>query len=295
MRPATAALFDWLSEWAVPESLRTDSDVFRQAKRVAVFDFTFLFWVVAFAGIALAMGSPRSALVTLCCVPIILMSLAMLERGRSPIVCGNVLCLAGSATLIALACMNGGASAPQLLWLVCPPVVAVLTAGILSGLVWMLIEILAIAAFVAAEALGVSFPQELSDRSILIYYYLALAGLIVCHFLLAWVRVGVEQRALVALHETNQRLADAQSKLDLMQTHFGFSMDEWGRLKREKAALEFVLRRRVAGFGVSGGDDSDPEDDRDLDSDSELVAVVLGEIEVAKGAPKPKRRPDSNL
>ena len=78
----------------------------------------------------------------------------------------------------------------------------------------------------------------------------ALAGLVVCQFVLGWLRVGIEQRALLALHETNASLVQARTALASLKTGFGFSMGEWTKLQREKAALERFVRLKFGDVEV---------------------------------------------
>ena len=115
----------------VARSLRQDPDVWRQAKRVAAFDLAFLFWVGLFAGVCWALGSAWCGLITLWAMLPILASLWAMKRGHSPVVGGNLLCLAGIVTLTALGLVTGGwTGIPPMLWYTVLPVVAMLTCGV---------------------------------------------------------------------------------------------------------------------------------------------------------------------
>jgi hypothetical protein len=249
---ALAGRIDALLDRVVHQRLGSDADVLRQAKRVAAFDFAFLFWVLVFAALYAALGAPLCGLVTLWAALPILASLAAVARGRSPVLAGNLLCAAGLVTLTALGLVTGGwTGIPPMLWYTVLPVVAVLTCGIGWGIAWTVAALASIAAFALLPALGLELPQALGPQSAELFGFAAVAGLLVCQFVLAWVRVGVEQRALEALAEAQRKLASARADAETLEATFGLSLDEWERLKREKAALEYFIERRFGKLETS--------------------------------------------
>jgi hypothetical protein len=256
------ALFDW----AIPASARLDADTFRRAKRVTLLNATFFFWSIVFAGIYPALGSFRCGLLTLSFTVWLCGSLLALRHGKSVTTSANLLCLGGCTTLIADAVFSGGSLSPPLLWLGCAPVVAVTTAGTRWAVAWLVAALAAIAALVGIEAVGISLPNDLAAAQSRALYYAVVFGSVACQFLMVWVCVGFEQRALVALHESNRQLAQARKVLESLETGFGFSLDEWTKLKREKQALEFALR--------CGSTVDDLEIDEDLDElEAELEKI----------------------
>jgi hypothetical protein len=218
------------------------------------------------------MGSMRCALVTLWAVFPILGSLLALQRGGSPAFCGNLLCAAGYISLTALGLITGGWTAiPPMLWYTVLPVVAALTCGVYWGFIWTLIPLASLAGFALLDAFGVRLPQELSPTSVHVFGFAAVVGLLLCQFVLAWVRVGIEQRALGALHEAQQSLAKIRAEAESLKTGFGFSMEDWAQLKREKAALEYFVERRFGKLDIRGEDlDLDDDDPDDTEDDAEL-------------------------
>lgn len=260
----------------VPDSLRQDPDVLRQAKRVAAFDFAFLFWTIAFAAIYTALGSPRCGLVTLWAVFPILGSLVGLERGRSPAFCGNLLCAAGYISLTSLGLITGGwAAIPPMLWYTVLPVVAVLTCGVYWGFIWTLIPLASLGVFSLLQGFDVSLPQELSPLSVHIFGFSVVVGLLLCQFVLAWVRVGIEQRALEALQDAQRSLARTRAEAESLKSSFGFSMEDWARLQREKAALEYFVKCRFGKLDIVDGDADLDDDDLDIDDCAELDDAEL--------------------
>jgi hypothetical protein len=55
----------------------------------------------------------------------------------------------------------------------------------------------------------------------------------------------------LALQETHASLAEARKTLAILKAGFGFSMDDWARLQREKAALERFVRLRFGDVDVA--------------------------------------------
>jgi hypothetical protein len=258
---AAVRLDEWL-DFVVADTLKDDADVHRQAKRVAAFGVAFSLWALLFGAIYYAFGAPYSSLIVIAaCVPIF-GGLVAVRSGFSPVVAGNLICCGGWAALTAAAAINGGWTASPLLWYSALPVVSVLTSGAAWGLVWTVIPLAGLTFLALLQKWGVDFTYELPQANRLRFEFYALAGLVVCQFVVAWVRVGIEQRALLALRETNERLRKARETLALLETGFGFNMDEWARVQREKAALERFVRLR---FGLDKADALvDEADDVDI-------------------------------
>ena len=231
------SIVDSLSNRVVPPVLRCDPEIFRHAKRVAVLDVAFLFWTVLFAAIYLALGSTRCGLLTLLAVPMMVASLVALARGKSPALCGNLSCLGGWLALSSLGFVNGGSTSPSLLWFSCLPAVAIMTAGRAWGIVWTVIPVATIAGFALTEFQGSQFPNDLAPNAFHVFFVAALAGLVVSQFIVLAVRVGIEDRAQRALRDARRQLAAVRKDLATLKTSFGFSMDDWARLQREKIAL----------------------------------------------------------
>ncbi len=254
MTTRLAVSIDELLNGAIAEVWKSDADTQRQAKRVAAFAIAFAFWAVLFGCFYVYLGAPRSGLIAISAGVPILASLFVVRLGASPAVGGNLVCASGWMALTALGAINGGWTASPLMWYSALPVVAVLTAGVGWGIVWTVIPLVSVAVLGALQTWGVTFPIELPPATRLEFAFSALLGLIACQFVMAWVRVGIEQRALLALQETNDRLRKARQTLDLLETSFGFSMEEWARVQREKAALERFVRLRF------GDDEADEEE-----------------------------------
>lgn len=230
----------------IPESLRSDPEVLRQAKRVAALDFAFSFWAVLFAALYVVLDSPLCGLTTLTALVPISASLLVLRAGGSPVVAGNLLCLAGFITLSLLGMLTGGwIGVPPMVWYAVLPAVAVLTCGTWWGVAWTLIGSGSIGLFAVAQAYHVSFPNHLDPWATHFFGFAVIVGLLACQFMMASVRDGIEQRAHVALRRTRQELARVKRDANELKACFGISLDDWKRLQREKAALEYFVSRRL--------------------------------------------------
>jgi hypothetical protein len=148
--------------------------------------------------------------------------------------------------------------------------------------------IASIGLFALASALGVSFPQQFSPQDLKVFGFTLVVGLVVCQFVMAVVRVGVEQRALAALHEARRRLSDVRRHMATLQAVYGFSMDDWARLQREKAALERFVRVKYGQLDLvdlaleddttdDALDDLDEIDDQEDAGDVDLAATVVAQ------------------
>ncbi len=151
-----------------------------------------------YTAIYAALGATWCSLITLSSSLLIAVALVLLKRDWRPLVCGNLVTLGGWITMTGDAVFNGGPTAPSLLWYTMLPVAAVLTAGAGSALAWTLGCVVCFAGFTAAEMWGVVLPQELDEASLVLFRGAALIGLIVCQFVMAYVRVVIEGRALAA-------------------------------------------------------------------------------------------------
>jgi hypothetical protein len=247
-----ASALNELSDPLVPAAWRGNSALLRQAKCDAVYALAFLGCAFVFATLYALLGAYRSSLITLWTVLPILLSLVALERANSPAVCGHLLCAGGWATLTAIGIVTGGwTGIPPMLWFTGLPVVAVTTAGRWAGLLWTAVSLATVSAFAVAQTLGVVFPQELTSTGQRVVGYALVAGLLLYQLIAVWIRIGIEQRALGSLHRTRRKLAKARNELQELQAGFGFSIKDWERLKREKAALEYFVRRRFGAVDLN--------------------------------------------
>jgi hypothetical protein len=234
-----------------------DADTQRQAKRVAGFAIAFVFWTLLFGGVYSAFGAPISGLIVFAASLPIFGSLVAVRCGSAPALAGNMMCATGWCALTGTAILNGGWTSSALFWYSTIPVASLLTSGAVWGLVWTLIPLVSIAGLAACYWLGIEFANELSPSSQLWFACSVLAGLVACQYVMAWLRVGLEQRALLALQETNASLVEARKTLAVLKAGFGFSMDDWAKLQREKAALERFVRLRFGDVDIAEGDVSE--------------------------------------
>ncbi|MFO0904385.1 MAG: response regulator [Pirellulales bacterium] len=184
-----------------------DAEHAEQVHRTLVFGFALLLWAPVFTPVFYWLGSPRGAAMIVVSSLNLIAILSSLRWARCPrlssnLVVGNLLTL-----LAELACVSGGIDGPSLMWLPVVPMIAVVTCGTRSGVVWSLLSCGVALGFFAIRQLGYSFRLEIdpSDRSLLAVS--SLCGITLCSLALTW---------LFKLGESNIRrdLEQARSAAD---------------------------------------------------------------------------------
>lgn len=167
---------------------------------------------VGFSALHVALSSWSSAAVG--AVGVLGSALALgLRRTRLPPVTGIHVVLAADAVVVAVvAWRTGGSTAPVLVWLLLAPLAPFYAGQRWTALVWGAIAAAIGAAFAAAEAAGVVFPQDLSETALLVMrssawvaFIAALSGLV---FLMESQHDAVRRQ----LVETNGALAEARDR-----------------------------------------------------------------------------------
>ena len=99
----------------------------------------------------------------------------------SNLVVGNLLAL-----LAELACVSGGIDAPSLTWLPIVPMIAVITCGSISGMVWGLLSCMVALTFFLIQQAGYSFRMEIEplDRTLLAVS--SICGISMCSLAMTW-------------------------------------------------------------------------------------------------------------
>jgi very-short-patch-repair endonuclease len=236
-----------------------------------------------------ALGAIWSGAVTLGTALPITASLMLQKRGRSPGFCANVGIAGACLTLTGLAALNGGLEGPSLLWYTVLPVVAVLASGATSGVIWTIACTACLVGFAIAEACGVVFPQELSPSSLALFKLAVVMGLVVCHFVLAYVRVVIEVHASAALHEAKCELDESRRKFSRLEESRGYSVEQLWKLQKERAALIRFIRFKYGEFDrqFEANDDAmddefviedEPEEATDGEDETDLATIAIQTI-----------------
>lgn len=288
MKPSVLTTFDRLTEWFLQGASQLDPGRFRQAKRLVIFDYVLLACAVGYWAAYAAFGCPSSAWIALSTAISVSLSLVLVKRNWPPVVCGNVVTAGGWLTLTWLAFLNGGITGPSLVWYSVLPVVAVLTASALSGAIWTAVCTLCLAGFASSEYLGLLFHQELSAAGLELFRSVALVGLVVYHFIMACVRIRIENRALAALEAAHVELHEMRDKFSRLENSRGYSAEELWKLERERTALLQFIRFKYREFDRDFTPMEDPADQDSVDlgantnqDDPLSVGTELSEIAIS--------------
>ena len=253
---------------------RADADLWRQAKRVSVLNVAFSAWVLVYAVVVVALGGAPLGLFVLWTLLPLAFSQWELRRGRSPVLCGNLTCLAGWVAMTVVGALTGGEPASSVAWYSVLPVVATLTCGAVWGLFWTVVSVVSVAFFALGSVLGIYFPQPLDAGQMRLFGFAIVLGLVLCQFIMAALRVGIEQRALAALRRAKRQLRETRRRAKTLKLCYDFSIEDWEKLKLEKSALEHILRLRYDQLGQLDDLDDLTDDELAEDLSDELADVA---------------------
>jgi hypothetical protein len=197
-----------------------------------------LVWGIVFMGLFPVLGSMSSALILLVASLAAIATLGALARGVSPILCGNMTCFLVWAACTGLAVLNGGGTAPSVMWYATLPVMALLLCGKWTGISWTLVGLLSIAGFALAEAAGYRCPEQLTPGALRFLEYFGTASLVACQFILVIAFIQIDRRSRHALRVVNERLQEARSQLVAVQSNLDFPIAQWAKLHQKIESLE---------------------------------------------------------
>jgi diguanylate cyclase (GGDEF)-like protein len=230
----------------IPDALRQDPDVFRQANRLAAFDLAMFIWVAVFTAVYAALGAYLCASAVWFGGVILVVILLALRRGGSPTVWGTVFCATGWFVYTALTLCTGGAGTPPEMWYASMPVLALFLSGPRWAIFWTLASISTITGFAVTREWGLDFPSELTPGGMRFIDFSGTIGLVACVHLLVWMLKNMEQSARQALHDANLRL-EFQASTDGLtgianRRSFDAALErEWEQHQRIGLPLSVVL------------------------------------------------------
>jgi hypothetical protein len=210
----------------------------RQTRRCAALTIAMLVWGIVFMGLYPLLGSTPSALILLVANVAAIATLGGLARGVSPILCGNMTCFLVWAACTGLAVLNGGGTAPSVMWYATLPVMALLLCGQWAGFSWTLVGLLSVAGFALAEAAGYRCPNQLTPAALRFLEYFGTASLVACQFILVIAFIQIDRRSRQALRVVNERLQEARSQLVAVQSNLDFPIAQWAKIHQKIESLE---------------------------------------------------------
>ena len=213
-------------------------EVSRQARRCAALTGAMLIWGVVFMGLYPILGSASSAFVLLAANLAAIGTLVALARGASPTLCGNLTCFLVWAACTGLAVFNGGGTAPSVMWYATLPVISLLLCGQWAGVLWTLIGLLSVASFALVEAAGYRCSSQLTPGALKFLEYFGVGSLVACQFILVIAFKQIDRRSRQALRVVNERLQEARSQLEAVQSSLDFPIAQWAKIHQTIESLE---------------------------------------------------------
>lgn len=230
----------------LPTAFRQDPELLRRANRVAALHLAMLIWVPVFGVIYYLLGAPVAANVIFSGGVLLIGSLMLLRRGKSPALCGGLLTAAAWYVYTAVACLTGGATAPVMVWYASIPILAVLMCGTRAGFYWTVYSAVTIACFALWQQLGYQCLIEVSPAGLRFLHFTGLVGLLSCVYILVNLLKNIELNVQESLHEAN-RCLELQATLDGLtgianRRRFDMVLDEeWRRHERGQMPLSVLL------------------------------------------------------
>jgi len=221
-----------------PDRCHESHELARQTRRCAALTAAMLVWGIVFMGLFPILGSTLSALILLIASLAATATLVALARGVSPGLCGNVTCFLVWASCTGLAVLNGGGTAPSVMWYATLPVIALLLCGQWAGVSWTLVGLLSVGGFALTESAGYRCPEQLTPGALRFLEYFGTASLVACQFILVIAFIQIDRRSRHALRVVNERLQEARSQLVAVQSNLDFPIAQWAKIHQKIESLE---------------------------------------------------------
>jgi methyl-accepting chemotaxis protein len=203
----------------VPDSLRTDADVFRRARLMVAISFisvlTASFYAVQYA---VSLQLPVPALCLGFVVVVLVIAPFVLQKTASLRLTGNLVVGCYFFTQIVLIYFEGGPISQARYWSSLIPILATLFNGMRSGLLWALTTVVMLVSFTAVKQMGFVFPPGLSAEQLKTQSLIGLTGLTIVAYLLARVFEAGKEATFAMLEsarrESEQRAQENYHKLE---------------------------------------------------------------------------------
>ncbi len=172
-------VLDVLTARFIPASIASGTDAAFRAKVVVVFALALAVWGPVYAVVMYALGAgPAAPIAVIGCALLVLASLVMLRRGISFGIIGNWLSFNVYWIMLFVAVVSHMGS-PPFLWLAVVPMLAVLIAGVRSGVVWLVVVTASAVAYYVSRLTGGTTATALDARHHTFFELTVLVGLYV--------------------------------------------------------------------------------------------------------------------
>jgi diguanylate cyclase (GGDEF)-like protein len=185
----------WLDR-AVPAASTPDAESLRRARLTVVLSGVLVVTAAVYALFyGLVVGFREGALITAVGGGVATVALAALHGRPTLQPLGHALTWVLYAVIVALVWFSGGVASPVTPWLILPPMFAALLLGAPSAAAWTAACVATVAAYFAAERLGVRFAVGFAPAWALPVTAASFAGLITCSAVLLFVFEDIRARA----------------------------------------------------------------------------------------------------
>ena len=202
----------------VPESLRRgDADAYRHARVLVAFTFAIVGLGIPYGLVYYHIGAYIPAAIVCACVCFAPLVLCVLHWTGSCVLAGNLAAVDFFVALTLLSMWMGGSQSPTIAWYCAMPIAAASLAGPRSGYVWLVVTLVFLAIFTAAECLGYRFHDELNADQHRWIGFAALTGLVLLIQVLSHLYEAVKNEMLHAIRQSENRFRfAAQTSSDLI-------------------------------------------------------------------------------
>jgi signal transduction histidine kinase len=220
-----SALWAWLTRLLMPSPLVLGGPEGRRRAEVSL--FLSLVWLPATIVRAVTMftsGAADQAFAPLLAIGIGCTLPFLLRATGSLVVFGNAVTLVWFATLTTLSVMRGGLGSPALIALGVVPLGGTFMAGTRSGIVWCLLVIAEVCAFVVLQRAGYRLPDRLPQEARVMTQAV---GAVLFPIVLTWIAVAYERATSATVEALNRTEQSSRALLGAIPD-VGFRMNAAG-------------------------------------------------------------------
>ncbi len=169
-------------EWFIPNELRKNEVEFGKAKFVVGMALMLSICVIFFSGLYFKLGQITSGYAILVAGTSLFICAFIVKKGGSLFLVGHIMAITIFVLQIYQISVSGGVRSPAMPWLIVACIIAILVAGLRSGIFWAVLSLIAMCGIYAAELNGVKFAAPYSEAELSLVYFNASTGLLMTLF-----------------------------------------------------------------------------------------------------------------